>query len=188
MLKRPEELSTITSIDPGHIPSNSTLVLTTPKISESPDSTSPYEPDDPFETSESSIIITNATISGIRTRIQIDDGPELDHISQEFCTRHRISLKREQHVASMGNNTHQKLTSTVHSPTVTFGGYTEKMRFASNPLNYDVILGKKWTSKHHAIINCYMNEIEFEHEGKTHTIVAREPRNHSLVCQCYNKM
>ncbi len=72
----------------------------------------------------------------------------------------------------MANNTHEKLMSTVHPLKGTFEGYTEKMRFASNPLNYDVILGKKWTSKHHAIINCYTNEIKFEHKGKTHTAVA----------------
>ncbi len=73
----------------------------------------------------------------------------------------------------MANNTHQKLMSIVHPLTVTFGGYTEKMHFASNPLNCDVILGRKWTSKHHAIVNCSTNEIKFEHKGKTHAIVAR---------------
>ncbi len=56
-----------------------------------------------------------------------------------------------------------------------------KMRFASNPLNYDVILGREWTSKHHAIINCYTNEITFERKEKAHTIVAGRPKNHSLV-------
>ncbi len=71
--------------------------------------------------------------------------------------------------------------STLHPLTFTFGGYTEKMRFAANPMNYDVILCKKWTSNHSAVTHCCTIEIKFEHKGKTHTIVAREPRNHSIV-------
>ncbi len=177
MRKTPEELSTTTYIDHRHVPSDCNSVPITPNITESPDSTSPYEPDDTFNTSESSLLITNATLSGIRVRILIDDGAELNHISQEFCIRHGISLKQEQYVASMANNTHQKLMSTVHPLTVTFGCYGEKMRFASKPLNFGLIL----TSKHNAIINCYRNEIKLEDKGKTHTAVAREQRNHSLV-------
>ncbi len=90
-------------------------------------------------------------------------------------------LHTEQHVTSLANNTHQKLMSTVHPLTVIFGLHPEKMHVASNYLNYGVILGKKWTSKHHAIPNCYKNEIKFEHKGNTHSIVAREPSNDSLV-------
>ncbi len=158
--KRPEELSTSKPIDHSHIPSDITSVPIAPKLAELPYRTSPYEPEDPFETSKSSLFITNATISGIRASILVDDRAQLNHSSQEFCIWHGISLENEQHVASMANNTHQTLMSTVHPLTVTFGGYTEKMRFASNPLNYDVILGNNWTSKHYAIINCYTNEIK----------------------------
>ena len=38
--------------------------------------------------------------------------------------------------------------------TISLGGYTEKMRFAANPLNYDLLLRKKWTSAHKEIISC----------------------------------
>ena len=46
-------------------------------------------------------------------------------------------------MAFMANKTPQKLLSTVSPVTISLGGYTQKMRFAANPLNYDLILGKK---------------------------------------------
>ncbi len=114
------------------IQSDITLVPITPEMTELTGSTSPHEPDDPFETSESSLLIINATMFGIRIRILIDDGAELNHISQEFCIRRGWSFEQEEHVASMAKNTHKKLMSTVHPLTLTFGRYTEKMHFAAN--------------------------------------------------------
>ncbi len=81
----------------------------------------------------------------------------------------------------MANNTTQELRSTVHPLSVSISGYTEKLRFAASPLNYDVILGKKWTTEHRAIVNCYTNEIVFQHKGRRHTIVAREPSKPNFV-------
>ncbi len=71
--------------------------------------------------------------------------------------------------------------STVHALTVTFGGYTDRMRFDVNTFNYDVFFGKKWTSKHLAIINCSTKEINLEDKRKTHAIVAGIPRHQSFL-------
>ena len=139
------------------------------------------EPDDPFEPSDPSLLVTQARIAGIRARVLIDDGAELNHISQEFCEKHGIVLREENYTATMANNAHQKLLSTTSPVSISLGGYTQKMRLAANPLNYDLILGKKWTSEHKAIINCYTNEISFSHKGKDYHIVAKDPTNHNLV-------
>ncbi len=129
--KRPEELSINTSIDQRHIPSDCISVPIAPKLTKLPDRTPPYDPDDLFKTSESRLLISNPTMSGIFASILVDDGAERNHISQEFCIRHGISRKQEQHIAPMANSTLQKLMTTVHPLIVTFGGYTETMRFAS---------------------------------------------------------
>ncbi len=64
---------------------------------------------------------------------------------------------------------------------MSIGSYTDKIRFAVCPLNYDIILGKKWTTEHHAVINCYTNEIRFSHKGKFYTIVATDPKTKKLI-------
>ena len=81
----------------------------------------------------------------------------------------------------MANNTPQKLLSTISPVTICIGGYTQKMRLAANPLNYDLILGKKWTTDHKAIINCYTNEIRFSHKGKNYHVIAKDPTDHNHV-------
>ena len=81
----------------------------------------------------------------------------------------------------MANNTTQKMMSTVCPVSISMGGYSQKMRLAANPLNYDLILGKKWTTEHMAVINCYSNEISFSHKGKNYHLVARDPSNHDFV-------
>ena len=48
------------------------------------------------------------------------------------------------------------------------GGYSQKMHFAANPLNYDLILGTKSTTTHRVVISCYTNEIGFSHRGNTY--------------------
>ncbi len=55
------------------------------------------------------------------------------------------------------------------------------MRFAVCPLNYGILLGKAWTTEHHAVINCYTNEIRFSHRGKFHTIVAKDRKTKTFI-------
>ncbi len=81
----------------------------------------------------------------------------------------------------MANNTTQKLKSTGHPLTMSIGRYTDKIRFAVCPLNYDIILGKKWTTEHHAVINCYTNKIRFSHKGKFNGLVATDPKTKQLI-------
>ena len=81
----------------------------------------------------------------------------------------------------MANNTQQKMKSTVYPVTISMAGYSQKMRLAANPLNYDLILGKKWTTNHKAVVNCYTNEISFSHKGKQYTMIAKDPRSHNFV-------
>ena len=179
--KRPEELSTGINNNREAPIENTTVPLESQSKALAITSDTSSEPDDPFEPSEPSLLVTEAKISGIRARILIDDGAELNHISEEFCRKNGIILKDENYTASMANNTSQKLLSTVSPVSVSIGGYTEKLRFAANPLNYDLILGKKWTTNHRAVINCYTNEISFSHKGKNYHIIAKDPTNHNLV-------
>ena len=179
--KRQEELSTDNNRY-REAPRESTTVPQAPQIKAleiNSDTTS--EPEDPFEPSEPSLLVTKAKISGIRARILIDSGAELNHISQDFCKKHGIVLKEEDYTASMANNTPQELKSTVSPVTISIGGYSQKMRFAANPQNYDLILGKKWTTIHRALINCYTNEICFSHKGKEYKIMAKDPSNQNTV-------
>ena len=87
-------------------------------------------------------LVTEANIAGIKARIFIGDGAELNHISKDFCEKHGTVLKEKNYTASRTNNTSQKMQSTMSSVTISLGGYTETMRSAANPLKYDLILGK----------------------------------------------
>ena len=46
------------------------------------------------------------------------------------------------------------------------------MRFAANNQNFDLILGKKWTSEHRAKIDCYHNTVDFTHRKHSYHIKA----------------
>ena len=110
--KRQEELSVGNNtyreapIDSTSVPK--TLDDKNKALSCSNDSDAPSEPDDPFEPSDPSLLVTEARIAGIKARVLIDDGAELNHISKDFCEKHGIVLKEENYTASMANNTPQK--------------------------------------------------------------------------------
>ena len=61
------------------------------------------------------------------------------------------------------------------------GGYTKDMQFACIPLNYDVILGKKWASRHKAVIETYTNEVIFHYKEKAHRITATDPAEKHFI-------
>ena len=96
----------------------------------------------PLEPAPMSLLITNAEFADARARILIDPGAELNHISIDYCKRHKISTKQELVTASMANGTEENMNYTLHPVTISVGGYTEKMRLAANKQTYDLILGK----------------------------------------------
>lgn len=127
------------------------------------------------------MFITTAFINEHSVQILIDDGAELNHLSEDFCRRHFIATKEEDHEACMANKASQKLKSTLEPLQLSIHGYSERLRFVVCPLNYDLILGKKWTTAHEAVLNCYTNEVKFTHRNKCHTIVATKPKSKQVV-------
>ena len=137
--------------------------------------------DDPFEPAEKSLLVTTCAISGIPARILIDDGAEINQLSLEFCDKYRIPIERTDHTASMANHVTQEWKFTTNPVTVQIKGYSESMRFSVSPLSYDLILGKQWAYKHRAKIDCYKNEVTFQHKNRNHTIIADEPATSSMI-------
>ena len=134
-----------------------------------------------FEPSDPSLLVSEARTARTKARILIDDSAELSHISKDFCDKYSIVLNGENYTAYTAHSPPQKMGSTISPVTISLGDYAEKMRLAASLLNYELILGKTWTSAHKAIINCYTNEISFSHKGKMYNIVAKDPTNHSLI-------
>ena len=131
--------------------------------------------EDPFEPANPNLLITEGRICGIKVRILIDDGSEVNHINESFCIQNGIALIESDKTASMANKSPQELKSTTRPLQLSIGGYTKNMRFVSIPMNYDIILGKKWASQHRAVIDSYSNEIIFQHKGKKHRMLAIDP-------------
>ena len=138
-------------------------------------------PIDPFEPARKSLLVTKCYISGIPARILVDDGAEINQLNMAFCHKHKIATQTTTHTASMANQVTQSLRVTTEPINVQIKGYTESMRFAVSPLSYDLILGKQWTYRHRALIDCYNNIITFRHKDETLSIIADEPSTSSLV-------
>ena len=81
----------------------------------------------------------------------------------------------------MANGTEETMSSTVHPVQVSFGGYTEKLRFAANKQTYDLILGKKWCYDHKVILDCYTNQVSFKHKNRTFVLEATHAKDPGLV-------
>ena len=81
----------------------------------------------------------------------------------------------------MANKTPQSLKSTLEPLQISIKGYTETTYLASIPSNYDMILGKKWTTEHKAKIDCYNNKVTFQHKGKTYRVVATDPKEPHFI-------
>ena len=131
------------------------------------------ETEDPFDTPKPSLLLVNGTINGFKARILVDSGATLNHISRSFCVKHEIPISKEQNrVAIMANNSEEPVDSTKNPVTFSIRGYTERMRFVVNAQKYDLILGKKWTSNHHAVLDCRRNKIKFNFKGDEHYVLA----------------
>ena len=130
--------------------------------------------EDPFKPSKKGLLITKGYVAGIPALILIDNGAEINHISNKFCLAAGIKLQKADFEAQMANSSKERMESTTDKVRISIGPYTESMRLAANTLNYDVILGKKWTSEHNAKIDCLNNVIEFQHRNRTHKITASE--------------
>lgn len=147
---------------------------------------------DPFEFPQSSLMITKGTINGIQANILIDSGAVLNHISLEFCLKNKIPIKKEKHVALMANKVEQKVGSTEYAVVISFGPYSEKIRFVVSPLSYDVILGKKWGTNHKAKLDLNCNKVDFCYKDNSYSIYARPvPSSEHVpvnaICREYSK-
>ena len=64
------------------------------------------------------------------------------------------------------NNTYQNRWSTIEPLQLSLEAYAKKLLIVPNSLNREAILGKIWTKKHRAKIDCYSNEMTFPKKGK----------------------
>lgn len=74
--------------------------------------------------------------------------------------------------AIMAKNYEEPVNRTKEFVTVSIRNHTERMSFAVNTLMYDVILGKKRTSNHNAVLDCKNNIMMFECKGQSDIIAA----------------
>jgi len=150
------------------------------------------ETEDPFAFPQSSLMITKGSINGISASILIDSGAVLNHISLEFCIKNNVAIKQEDHVALMANKVEQKVGSTEQAVVLSFGPYSEKIRFVVSPLSYDVILGKKWGTNHKAKLDLNCNKVDFCHKDRSYSIYAKrvalsEYVSVNTICREYSK-
>ena len=132
------------------------------------------ETKDPFEEPNPSLLVVYGAINGIRAKILIDSGATLNHISRKFCEKHGIQLRKEENrIAIMANESKEAVDSTENTVSVSIKGYTESMRLVANIQRFDLILGKKWMTNHHAVIDCHTNQMNFLFKGKTHHVFAK---------------
>ena len=72
----------------------------------------------------------------------------------------------------MADKSTTNMKVTLRKVQVSVGPYSEAFYIASCPLNYDLILGKKWCASHKAKIDCELNIVRFRHKTKDYTIQA----------------
>ena len=137
--------------------------------------------EDPFEPANPNLLIFIGRVNDLPARILIDDGSVVNYIDENFCQRNDIPIEGAYHTATMANKMPQETRVTTCKLQLSTGGYTEGMHFACIPLNYDVILGKKWASKHKAIIDSYSNKVIFHHKEKVHRIIAIDPAENRFI-------
>ena len=82
--------------------------------------------------------------NGSKARILVDTGATLNHISKEFCMKHKIIIQEEKdRVTIIANNSEESFDSTKEFVTLSKINHTERMRLAVNSQKYEVILGKQ---------------------------------------------
>ena len=137
--------------------------------------------EDPFEPANPNLLIVMGRINNVPARILIDNGSVVNYIDEEFCQYNDIPIEDANHAATMANKISQETKVTAQKLQLSMGGYTKLMQFACIPLNYDAILGKKWTSKHKALIDSYSNEVIFRYKERVYRIIAVDPAENRLI-------
>ena len=87
-------------------------------------------------------------------------------MSVELCKKTRICTATAPYKAQHAKKSTEKLRVPKNKVILDLGGYTGCIRIAANPLNYDVILGKKWCAKQKAKTDCENNLVEILHGDK----------------------
>ena len=96
----------------------------------------------------------------------IDPGADTNHISGDFCKLAKTCTKPAPYGVQLAKKSTQNLSVTRNKVTIGIGSYSQSFRMASNPLNYDVILGNKWCAKRKAAIECEINIFKIFHHHK----------------------
>ena len=159
----------------SQIKSTSVPILSTIRTSKNKSSSKKCETPDPFEPPKLSLLVTTSLVIQSKDRILIDTGAVLDYMGSEFCRKHGIETETTEHIARMANKSTQPLTVSKEPIEIQMKGYTDRRRLAVCPLDYDIILGKKWTREKDCVISCAANTITFTQRNRNHTIEAREP-------------
>ena len=128
--------------------------------------------DNPFDPSKNGLLVTRGFVNQVPALILIDPGAEINHLSEDLCRRAKIRTNKVPYKAQMADKSTTEIRVTRKKARVSIGGYSESFSLAACPLNYDVILGKKWCSTHKARIDCESNEVRFMYKYKRFAIKA----------------
>ena len=96
----------------------------------------------------------------------IDPGVGINHISEKFCKRAQVHTKPAPYKVQLANKSTENMYFARNKVTVSIESYSESFRMASNPLSYDVILGKKWCVAHKATVDCARNIFKMVYRHK----------------------
>ena len=81
-------------------------------------------------------------VNGVPTLIIIDPWTDINHASDEFCSKAHIHIKAAPYKVQLANKSTQQMKVTKEKVTMSLGTYSESFWIAANLLNYDVILRK----------------------------------------------
>ena len=128
---------------PGYEPSNTFVIANLDFVNGKHDlSRSDFE-DGPFKPSEKRLLVIRGLINGAPDLVPIDPSADINHISDEFSKKALIRTTAASCKVQLTNKSTENMRFTRNRVIISLGGYTGSFRTAANPLNYDVILGKK---------------------------------------------
>ena len=88
------------------------------------------------------LLVTCGAINGIKCKIIVDLGAELNHISSDFCKHNGIEIKLESRIAVVENKSEMSVDLTLNACIVSIGQHSESMNLVVTKLLYDLVLGK----------------------------------------------
>lgn len=134
-----------------------------------------------YDTPFQGLLVANAKLEDLRTKILVDNAAEMIFINDDFCNDNVIPVRYVLESAAMGNHAEQHLEETSKPILVQIGGYTTKLRIAVSPPRYQTILAKQLLASHYADLDCFTHEEVIKHRNKEYCFIADEPNESPQV-------